>query len=85
MKQPGQYNYKKLERIVNRKKVNLRNFKMIFVPVNIEHYHWFLLCADLVNKQILVIDSMHPREEEAMQHALNFKKFLQDYFNNNKL
>lgn len=54
----GQYNYKKLERIVNKKKVNLRNFKMILLPVNIEHYHWFLLCADLTQNKIFVIDSM---------------------------
>ena len=57
---------------------------MILIPVNIEHFHWFLICADLVNSAIYVIDSMSHREEEALTEATNLKKFLSDYFHNNK-
>lgn len=54
----GDYDYKRLERILIRKKVNLRNFKMVLVPVNIERYHWFVICVDLVDDKFYAIDSM---------------------------
>lgn len=54
----GDYDYKKLERVITRKKVNLRNYKMILVPINIEKYHWFLLAADLTEDKFYIIDSM---------------------------
>lgn len=59
----GEYDYKRLERVVSRKKVNLRNYKHILLPVNIEHTHWFLLCADLIEDKIYIIDSMTHRED----------------------
>ena len=54
----GDYDYKKLERILTRKKINLRNYKTVVVPINIEKYHWLMLCADLVEDKFYVIDSM---------------------------
>lgn len=54
----GDYDYKKLERVITRKKVNLRNYKMILVPINIEKYHWFLLALDLTEDKFYIIDSM---------------------------
>ena len=44
----GDYDYRKLERVLKRKKVNLKNYKMIIVPINIERYHWFILAVNLV-------------------------------------
>ena len=61
----GQYDFKKLERIVTKKKVNLRNYKMIVIPVNIQHYHWFVLAADLPRNTIYIIDSLTHLEEAA--------------------
>ena len=54
----GDYDYKKLERILTRKKINLRNYKTVVVPINIKKYHWLMLCADLVEDKFYVIDSM---------------------------
>ena len=54
------------------------------MPINIERYHWFLLCADLQRNTIFIADSMSAKEEDAKFYANNFKKFLQDYFNHNK-
>lgn len=35
MFQRGDYDYKKLERVLTRKKVNLKNYKMVLLPINI--------------------------------------------------
>ena len=58
MLQRDDYDYRKLERVLTRKKVNLKNYKMVMVPINIEKFHWFLICADLVDEKFYVIDSM---------------------------
>lgn len=80
----GDYEFKRLERVLIRKNVNLKNFKMIMVPINIEKSHWFLLCLDLVDDKFLVIDSMHSSLERANQFVGTFKKFFQDYLRSNK-
>lgn len=49
---------------------------MILLPINLEHFHWFLVCADLTKNTIYIIDSMNPREEDAKEHGRHFKKFL---------
>lgn len=83
MFQRGDYDYKKLERVITRKKVNLKNYKMVMLPVNIQHYHWFLICADLVEDKFYVIDSMKSSTDHS-QYVNNFKKFLHDYLRANK-
>lgn len=54
-----------MERGLNKKKINLKNYKMVIVPINIEKAHWLLLVADLVNEQFYIVDSMKTSMDSA--------------------
>jgi Ulp1 family protease len=56
---------------------------MIMLPINIDKYHWFLICADLVEDKFYVVDSMRSSTDHSV-YVNNFKKFLQDYMRANK-
>ena len=71
-----EYIYKKLERIVNKKKTSLKNYKMLVMPVNLTHYHWLILVADLVNEKFYIVDSMKTSTETAQKIVQNFKVFF---------
>ena len=47
MQRRNDYSFNKLARIVNRKKVNLKDFNYLVFPINQKHYHWFLIAVDL--------------------------------------
>ena len=75
MLQRGHYDYKKLERVLSKKKISLKNYKTVMLPINIEKYHWFLICADLVEEKFYVIDSMRSSTDHT-PYINNFKKFF---------
>jgi Ulp1 family protease len=58
MLKKGETDFKKLERGLQRKKVNLLDYKCLLLPINIEKYHWFMLVADLTKNKFSIIDSM---------------------------
>jgi Ulp1 family protease len=47
MDERGEYSYEKLARIVSRKKANLRDYRYLLFPINLKHFHWFLIAFDL--------------------------------------
>jgi sentrin-specific protease 1 len=83
MVQRGDYSYKRLERWLTRKKVNLRDYKIVVVPINLTHYHWLLLVVDQVNNKFYVVDSMRTNEEKAQTYVNTFITFYKDYLSNN--
>ena len=46
MKDRSDYVYAKCERILKRKKVNLGDYSLTIIPVNITGSHWFLVAYD---------------------------------------
>lgn len=52
------YSYQKLARILSRKKVNLRDYKMIAFPINLKNFHWFVVVFDVTKETFYMIDSM---------------------------
>ena len=84
MKRLNDYNFRKLQRIVEKQKIKLRNLKTILIPININHSHWLLMSLDLVNNKFYVIDSMGSSKQNAEFHVNIVKQFLQDYFHATK-
>ena len=84
MKRLGQYNFRKLQRIVDKQKVNLRTLKTILIPINLTDSHWLLMSLDLTENVFYVIDSMGSSRQSAEQHVNVVKQFLQDYFHATK-
>lgn len=70
MHQKGTYSFPKLLRIITKKKINLIDFSYILLPVNIEHYHWFLMVIDLNKHTVHLLDSMNTGKthEDAKQY-----------------
>ena len=58
MNRAGTYNYRKLERIVNKQKVKLRNVHKVFIPINVKDSHWLLMYLDMDESTFYLIDSM---------------------------
>ena len=58
MRSRDKYDFNKLNRIVSKKKVKLRECTNVLVPINIKNYHWLLLNCNLVENTFYVLDSM---------------------------
>ena len=58
MRSQDSYDFSKLKRIVNKKKVNLRKCKNVMIPINMKDSHWFLMCLSLTTNTFYIIDSM---------------------------
>jgi Ulp1 family protease len=84
MRVSNSYNFRKLQRIVNKKKINLRQLKNILIPINIRDYHWLLFDCNLSSNTFYIIDSMGSSRQEASHHIETIKQFLQDYFHATK-
>ena len=69
MNRLGTYNFRKLRRIVDKQKVNLRTLKTILIPINLTDSHWLLMSLDLVDNVFYVIDSMGSTKQSAEHHV----------------
>jgi Ulp1 family protease len=73
------YDFKKLMRIINRKKVNLLDYEYVLIPVNQTHYHWYLLSINLRTQTFDLIDSMTTAQETLATSLSVLQPFLHDY------
>ena len=84
MRQQGSYNFRKLQRIVQKKKVNLRRLKNVLIPINIKSYHWLLMNLNMLSGTFEVLDSM-PTSLQSVEGQIDIvRQFLQDYFHSTK-
>jgi Ulp1 family protease len=73
-----------LQRIVDRKKVSLRKFRNILIPINVQNSHWLLLNLNMERHSFDLLDSMSTSKDSTMAHAGLARQFLQDYFHATK-
>ena len=76
MNRRNDYNYKKLEKFITRKGVNIKNYIMLVVPINIKNSHWFMMAVDLVNEVFYILDSMKSNIDSALSYISLFKRFF---------
>jgi len=84
MRQQGSYNFRKLQRIVQKKKVNLRRLKNVLIPINIKSSHWLLMNLNMSSGTFEVLDSMSTNLQNVEHHIDIVRQFLQDYFHSTK-
>lgn len=84
MNRLGTYNFRKLQRIVEKQKVNLRTLKTILIPINLTDSHWLLMSLDLTENIFYIIDSMGSSKQSAEHYVNVVRQFLQEYFHATK-
>jgi sentrin-specific protease 1 len=54
-----QYNHSQISHWTGRRQmsVDFASMEFFFLPVNVDNYHWYLICADMIKKQVRVYDS----------------------------
>lgn len=67
------YNFNKLNRIVNKKcaalgQSNLTSFERLLLPINRNRSHWLLLDVNLARNKIELVDSLTGSMTEAMKY-----------------
>ncbi len=80
MEARSEYRFEKCERIVKRKKVNLKEYAQVIIPVNVTSTHWFLMVYEVGSRTLNVVDSMKGSESSYMSYFNTLLPFLQDYF-----
>lgn len=76
MAKKGNYNFRKLQRIVDRQKVKLRSLKNIMIPINIKHCHWLLMALDLTENSFYILDSMGSTKQNATAYVKTVSQFI---------
>lgn len=74
-----------LERIINKNKVNLKNYKMLVVPVRAGNNYWQLVVADMANDTFHLLGAGKPNPGQVKQVVNYFAVFLGLYLNLNKV
>jgi sentrin-specific protease 1 len=80
----NEYDYKLLERIVSKRKVNLKNYKMLVVPMYLGGFHWQLLAVDMVHDKFYVVDSVIPDSSKIKLNVSSFTVFFSTYLHLNR-
>lgn len=79
-----EYSYTKLARILSRKKLNLHDYSLILIPINITSSHWLFAALDFAHLKLTVVDSMGCRPTQLEAYYSNLKRFLSDYLQTTK-
>jgi sentrin-specific protease 1 len=76
----GSYSYTKCERVLKRKKVDLRatGYRHIVFPINVRSSHWYLAVYIIDTKEIVIVDSLISSSYSEVRDILS--TFLKDYF-----
>lgn len=59
----GGYDYAGVRRWTSRARVNVLQYDLLLVPVNLGNHHWVLSGIDMKNRTIIYLDSMHGRDK----------------------
>ena len=70
------YDYPGVRRWTTRAKVDVLEYDLILVPVNLGNHHWVLSGIDLKNREFLYMDSMLGRDGSGVRLAL--RRWLED-------
>lgn len=79
MQNAGAYNFRKLNRYITKKKVQLREVKNLLIPINIRRCHWLLMNVHIPTSTFYLIDSLGSPNCDKYVHLVS--QFLEDYFN----
>jgi Ulp1 family protease len=81
MQSRSEYSFAKCERVLKRKKVNLRDYQYLIVPVNVRASHWFMMAYEVETAKVWIVDSMIGGQEGYQKYLSALSPFLYDYFN----